>query len=74
MLCTLAEALEEFRQGRGLVLADAPDREDEGDPLVAAQFAEPAKGRQLEEFAQRFGYRSNDVEPISRADLGGARR
>jgi len=38
MFCSLDEALEDFRQGKFLVLVDAQDREDEGDLITAAQF------------------------------------
>ena len=38
MFCSLEEALEDFRQGKFLVLVDAEDREDEGDLITAAQF------------------------------------
>ena len=37
MFCSLEEALDDFRQGRFLVLVDAQDREDEGDLITAAQ-------------------------------------
>lgn len=38
MFCSLEEALEDFRQGKFLVLVDAEDREDEGDLITPAQF------------------------------------
>ena len=38
---TIEEALEDIRQGRFVVVVDAPDRENEGDLVVAAQFATP---------------------------------
>lgn len=38
MFCSLEEAVEDFRQGKFLVLVDAEDREDEGDLITAAQF------------------------------------
>ena len=38
MFCSLDEALDDFRQGKFLVLVDAEDREDEGDLITAAQF------------------------------------
>ncbi|MBI2503866.1 MAG: 3,4-dihydroxy-2-butanone-4-phosphate synthase [Candidatus Latescibacteria bacterium] len=43
MFCSLEEALEDFRQGKFLVLVDAEDREDEGDLITAAQFITAAK-------------------------------
>ncbi len=36
---TIEEALEELRQGRLILVTDAPDRENEGDLICAAQFA-----------------------------------
>lgn len=36
---TIEEALEELRQGRMILCTDAPDRENEGDLICAAQFA-----------------------------------
>jgi 3,4-dihydroxy 2-butanone 4-phosphate synthase/GTP cyclohydrolase II len=38
---TVEEAIEEVRQGRFVVVVDDPDRENEGDLVVAAQFATP---------------------------------
>ena len=38
---TIEEALEEFRAGRFVVVVDAPDRENEGDLTIAAEFATP---------------------------------
>jgi 3,4-dihydroxy 2-butanone 4-phosphate synthase/GTP cyclohydrolase II len=38
---TAAEAIEEIRQGRFVVVVDAPDRENEGDLTIAAEFATP---------------------------------
>src|SRR3990167_308014 len=37
----IEEAIEEFRAGRFVVVVDAPDRENEGDLTIAAQFATP---------------------------------
>ena len=37
MFCSLDEALEDFRQGKFLVLVDASEREDEGDLIFAAE-------------------------------------
>ncbi|HET7648451.1 MAG TPA: bifunctional 3,4-dihydroxy-2-butanone-4-phosphate synthase/GTP cyclohydrolase II [Gaiellaceae bacterium] len=38
---TVDEALDEIRNGRMVVVVDDPDRENEGDLVVAAQFASP---------------------------------
>src|SRR5258705_1828946 len=38
---TIDEALEDIRAGRMVVVCDAPDRENEGDLTMAAQFATP---------------------------------
>ncbi len=38
---TIEEAIEEIRQGKFVVVVDAPDRENEGDLTIAAQFATP---------------------------------
>ena len=38
---TIEEAIEEIREGRMVVVVDDPDRENEGDLTVAAQFATP---------------------------------
>ncbi|MER3409894.1 MAG: bifunctional 3,4-dihydroxy-2-butanone-4-phosphate synthase/GTP cyclohydrolase II [Thermoleophilia bacterium] len=38
---TIEEAIEDIRQGRFVVVVDAPDRENEGDLTIAAQFATP---------------------------------
>jgi 3,4-dihydroxy 2-butanone 4-phosphate synthase/GTP cyclohydrolase II len=39
--CTVEEAIEEIRAGRMLVVCDDEDRENEGDLVIAAQFATP---------------------------------
>src|SRR5262245_48339901 len=38
---TIEEAIEEVRAGRFVVVVDDPDRENEGDLVIAAQFATP---------------------------------
>src|SRR3954467_3814778 len=38
---TIEEALEDIRDGRFVVVVDDPDRENEGDLVIAAQFATP---------------------------------
>ena len=38
---TVSEALEEIRKGRFVVVVDAPDRENEGDLTIAAEFVTP---------------------------------
>ncbi len=38
---TVSEAIEEIRRGRFVVVVDAPDRENEGDLTIAAEFATP---------------------------------
>jgi 3,4-dihydroxy 2-butanone 4-phosphate synthase/GTP cyclohydrolase II len=37
----IEEAIEEIREGRFVVVVDAPERENEGDLVIAAQFATP---------------------------------
>lgn len=39
--CTVEEALEELKAGRMVILTDDEDRENEGDLIVAAEFATP---------------------------------
>ena len=38
---TIDEAIEDIREGRFVVVVDDPDRENEGDLVIAAQFATP---------------------------------
>jgi 3,4-dihydroxy 2-butanone 4-phosphate synthase/GTP cyclohydrolase II len=38
---TVDEAIEDIRNGKFVVVVDAPDRENEGDLVIAAQFATP---------------------------------
>ena len=38
---TIEEAIEEIRRGRMVVVCDGEDRENEGDLVMAAQFATP---------------------------------
>jgi 3,4-dihydroxy 2-butanone 4-phosphate synthase/GTP cyclohydrolase II len=38
---TIEDAIEEIREGRMVVVVDDPDRENEGDLVIAAQFASP---------------------------------
>ena len=37
----IEDAIEEIREGRIVVVVDDPDRENEGDLVIAAQFATP---------------------------------
>ena len=41
IFATIDEALEDFRAGKFVVVVDAPDRENEGDLTIAAEFATP---------------------------------
>jgi 3,4-dihydroxy 2-butanone 4-phosphate synthase / GTP cyclohydrolase II len=41
VFATIDEAVEEIREGRMVVVVDDPDRENEGDLVVAAQYASP---------------------------------
>lgn len=43
MYCDLADAIEDFRSGRFLILVDDVERENEGDLIVAAEFVTAAK-------------------------------
>src|SRR5262245_25681215 len=38
---TIEQAIDEIREGRFVVVVDDPDRENEGDLVIAAQFATP---------------------------------
>lgn len=38
---TIEEAIEDLRQGKAIVMADDEDRENEGDVIIAAEFATP---------------------------------
>ena len=40
-MCTIEEAIEEIRNGRVVILVDDEDRENEGDLVVAAEYATP---------------------------------
>ncbi|MBI4201876.1 MAG: bifunctional 3,4-dihydroxy-2-butanone-4-phosphate synthase/GTP cyclohydrolase II [Chloroflexi bacterium] len=40
-LCTVEEAVEEFRRGRFLIIVDDEDRENEGDLAIAAEWVTP---------------------------------
>jgi 3,4-dihydroxy 2-butanone 4-phosphate synthase/GTP cyclohydrolase II len=40
--CTIAEAIEEIRNGRMIILVDNEDRENEGDLVVAAEYCTPS--------------------------------
>ena len=41
MLNTIEEAIEDFRNGKFLIVVDDEDRENEGDLILAAEFATP---------------------------------
>ena len=45
-LMSVEETVEEFRNGRMVILADDEERENEGDLVIPAQMATP-RGRQL---------------------------
>ena len=38
---TIEEALEDFKSGKPLIVADDEDRENEGDLIISAQFVTP---------------------------------
>ena len=38
---TIEEAIEDFRNGKPIIVADDEDRENEGDVIIPAQFATP---------------------------------
>jgi len=40
-LATIEEALEDFRAGKFVIVVDDEDRENEGDLIMAAEFATP---------------------------------
>lgn len=40
-ICTTEEAIEDFKQGKVIILADDEDRENEGDLTIAAEFITP---------------------------------
>lgn len=40
-ICTTEEAIEDFKQGKMIILADDEDRENEGDLTIAAEFITP---------------------------------
>ncbi|MDR0239839.1 MAG: bifunctional 3,4-dihydroxy-2-butanone-4-phosphate synthase/GTP cyclohydrolase II [Deltaproteobacteria bacterium] len=42
VLCSIAEAIEEIRQGKMIILVDDEDRENEGDLTIAAEHVTPA--------------------------------
>ena len=76
---TIEEAIEEIREGRFVVVVDDPDRENEGDLVIAAQFATPetinfmaTHGRGLiclcltEERADQLGLRADDATATRR--------
>lgn len=41
VMCTIEEALDDFRAGKFVIVVDDEDRENEGDLIMAAQFATP---------------------------------
>ena len=40
-ICKTEEAIEDFKQGKMIILADDEDRENEGDLTIAAEFITP---------------------------------
>ena len=41
---TVEEALQDLRDGKIILVTDDPDRENEGDFICAAEFADPSDG------------------------------
>jgi len=39
--CSISEALDDIRNGRMIILVDNEDRENEGDLVIAAEYATP---------------------------------
>ena len=50
-VCTIEEAIEDIRQGKMIILVDDEDRENEGDLVIAAEYATP----EAINFMARFG-------------------
>ena len=46
-LNTIEEAIEDFREGKFLIVVDDEDRENEGDFIIAAEKVTPDHGRTL---------------------------
>ena len=45
MFNTIKEAIEEFKKGNPVIVADDEDRENEGDLIYPAQFITPEKNK-----------------------------
>jgi hypothetical protein len=61
---TIDEPLVDFRAGRFVVVVDAPDRENEGDLTIAAEFATLTNNPRKMESAVAYGLMVTEQVPI----------
>ncbi len=59
IFCEVSEAIEVLQRGEMLIVTDDENRENEGDFLMAAQYATPEKNKLYDEIWTRFNLRTN---------------
>ena len=67
---TIEEALEELRQGRMIIVTDDPDRENEGDLIMAAEFATTETINFMAQYGKGLICMPMSEEVADRLDLG----
>ncbi|MHC5036751.1 MAG: bifunctional 3,4-dihydroxy-2-butanone-4-phosphate synthase/GTP cyclohydrolase II [Planctomycetota bacterium] len=67
--CSIPEAIEDIRQGKFVVLVDDPDRENEGDLVIAAEFVTPKAINFMETYGRGMVCLAVDGDICDRLDL-----
>jgi len=66
-LSSIEEAIEDFREGKFIIVVDDEDRENEGDFIIAAEKITPRKGKLHAETRTRSTMRPNNNVTLQRA-------
>ena len=67
--CTITEALEDIRNGKMIVLVDNEDRENEGDLVIAAEYAGPETINFMAKYGRGLICAAMTQESLDRLDL-----
>ena len=68
-LCSVEEAIEDFRAGNFVIIVDDEDRENEGDLTIASQFATPAAINFMTQYARGLICVSMDHRMLDRLQI-----
>lgn len=68
-LCTVEEAIDDFRAGKFVIIVDDEDRENEGDLVIASQFASPEAVNFMTRYARGLICVSLDHRMVDRLQI-----